>query len=425
VVASYLDTVRRFNRTIRLYLFATALMGFTYDGGIYAVIFNLYLLRLGYGPDYVGQVNAAGMFAFAISAFPAGALGDRFGNRRLLLAGLWTLFGGSLLLASVESGPPAWQSTGLMAAYILLNVGLSCYFVNSVPYLMNITVVEERTAAFSVQSASISLAAFAGSLIAGFLPGYFALLFGHSLDEPAPYRYPLWLASILFTAGIWAIAASRPPMTQPATSLPLAVELPTTSTRSVWGLIGILTLIRLLLISGSAVAMIFFNVYMDAGLGVPTAQIGIAISIGRLSAVPAALLTPILAARMGNAWVTVLASLGVVLCLLPLALAPVWYVAAFGYIGAIAMSSVRYPAFMVYTMELIPARFRSVVAGASEMAAGLSFALLALAGGFIIIAGGYSPLFLTGAALNLMGTGALVLFLYTRRHQHSSGATHF
>lgn len=420
MVASYLNTVRRFNRTIRLYLFATALMGFTYDGGIYAVIFNLYLLRLGYGPDFVGQVNAAGMFAFAISAFPAGALGDRFGNRRMLLAGLWTLFGGSFALALVESGPLAWQASGIMATFILLNIGLSCYFVNSVPYLMNITTATERTAAFSVQSALISLAAFAGSLIAGFLPGYFALLFDHSLDEPAPYRYPLWLASILFTAGIWAIAAGRPPVAPPENTPAVAVELPVGSSRSVWGLIGVVTLIRLLLISGSAVAMIFFNVYMDSGLGVPTAQIGIAISIGRLSAVPAALLTPLLAARMGNARVTVLASLGVVLCLLPLALAPVWYMAALGYIGAIAMSSVRYPAFMVYTMELIPAHFRSVVAGASEMAAGLSFALLALAGGYIIIAGGYGPLFLTGAGLNLLGTGSLVLFLYIRRHQEQA-----
>jgi MFS family permease len=419
VVTSYLKTVRRFNGTIRLYLFATALMGFTYDGGIYAVIFNLYLLRLGYGPDFVGQVNAAGMFAFAVSAFPAGALGERFGNRRLLLVGMWTLFVGSFLLALVESGPLAWQTIGLMGAYILLNIGLACYFVNSIPYLMNITTAEERTAAFSVQSASISLAAFAGSLIAGFLPGYFALLFGHSLDEPAPYRYPLWLASILFTAGIWAIVAGRPSAAQPATSQPVTVELPATSSRSVWGLIGALTLIRLLLISGSAVAMIFFNVYMDAGLAVPTAQIGVAISLGRLSAVPAALLTPLLAARMGNARVTVLSSLGVVLCLLPLALAPVWYAATIGYIGAIAMSSVRYPAFMVYTMELIPARFRSVVAGASEMAAGLSFAMLALAGGFIIVAGGYGPLFLTGAAFNLLGTAALVLFLYIRHRQHS------
>lgn len=420
MVASYLDTVRRFNRNLRLYLFATALMGFTYDGGIYAVIFNLYLLRLGYGPEFVGQVNAAGMFAFAMSAFPAGALGDRFGNHRLLLAGLWTMFGGSLLLAAVESGPLPLQTSGLMVAYVLLNIGLSCYFVNSVPYLMNITGSGERTAAFSVQSALISLAAFAGSLLAGFLPGYFALLFDHSLDEPAPYRYPLWLASILFTAGIWAIAAGRPTTDQPLHSPAVAVEIPAAAGRSVWGVIGLLTLIRLLLISGSAVAMIFFNVYMDAGLAVPTAQIGAAISIGRLSAVPAALLTPLLAARMGNGRVTVLASLGVVLCLLPLALAPVWYAATLGYIGAIAMSSVRYPAFMVYTMEIIPAHFRSVVAGASEMAAGLSFALLALAGGYIIVAGGYGPLFLTGATLNLLGTGALALFLYARWRQGSA-----
>ncbi|MCZ6681140.1 MAG: hypothetical protein O7E52_28295 [Candidatus Poribacteria bacterium] len=45
---TYLHAVRRFNRDVRLYLTTAALIGFTVDGGIFSVLFNLYLLRLGY-----------------------------------------------------------------------------------------------------------------------------------------------------------------------------------------------------------------------------------------------------------------------------------------------------------------------------------------------------------------------------------------
>nr|HMN31644.1 hypothetical protein [Caldilineaceae bacterium] len=225
-----------------------------------------------------------------------------------------------------------------------------------------------------------------------------------------PSRIPLGVASLFFPFGFWALITSRPPAA-PAEEFPVASAGSVASaSRSVWWLIGGLTVVRMLLVCGSAVAMTFFNVYMDNGLEIPTAQIGIAISLGRLSAVPAALLTPLLAARLGNVQVTALASLGIALFLVPMALLPVWYAAAMGYVGVIALTSVRYPAFMVYTMEIVPAKYRATLTGAGEMAVGLSFAVLAFAGGFIITTGGYGPLFLLGAALNLVGTAALLAF---------------
>jgi MFS family permease len=212
VVTTYLRTVRRFSRNVRLYLFVAALMGFTFDGGIHSVIFNLYLLRLGYGPETIGLVNSAGMLAFALGAFPVGALGERWGYRRLLLAGVGAMFVGYLLLPLVEFTAAAWQPSLLVATYVLMNLGLSAFFVNGIPYLMRVTTPEEHNPAFSIQSALISLAAFAGSLLAGFLPDLFAQLLGLSVDQAAPYRYPLLLGALLLVGSVWAITqTSEPP----------------------------------------------------------------------------------------------------------------------------------------------------------------------------------------------------------------------
>jgi hypothetical protein len=35
------------------------------------VVFNLYLLRLGYDPTFVGQINSIGLLTFALASMPA------------------------------------------------------------------------------------------------------------------------------------------------------------------------------------------------------------------------------------------------------------------------------------------------------------------------------------------------------------------
>jgi MFS family permease len=78
LTTSYLQQVRRFNRDVRLYLLSRTMVGFGYFC-LYSVLFNLYLLRLGYGPGFVGLVNAVGFLTNALFSLPAGALGRRWG----------------------------------------------------------------------------------------------------------------------------------------------------------------------------------------------------------------------------------------------------------------------------------------------------------------------------------------------------------
>ena len=54
VLTAYLRILSGFSRDGRLYLLASALLGLTYWGGIASVLANLYLLRLGYGPEFIG-----------------------------------------------------------------------------------------------------------------------------------------------------------------------------------------------------------------------------------------------------------------------------------------------------------------------------------------------------------------------------------
>jgi predicted MFS family arabinose efflux permease len=181
------------------------------------------------------------------------------------------------------------------------------------------------------------------------------------------------------------------------------------------GFIGLMAVIRLLQVASMGTTSTFINVYLDRTLHVSTATIGLISAMGRLLAVPATLLAPFLSARRGNAFVVIWASLGSTLSMLPLALIPHWLAAGLGFVGVVSLSSVRYSAFLVYSMELVTPDWRPTMSGAGEMAAGFSFALMALSGGYIIANMGYQTLFLIGACLSLGGT--LMFWIYSRFSQ--------
>jgi hypothetical protein len=126
--------------------------------------------------------------------------------------------------------------------------------------------------------------------------------------------------------------------------------------------------------------------------------------------VPAALLTPYLVMRWGAPRTVVIASLISTVALIPLALIPHWAAAGLGMIGVTALASMRFPAFMIYSMSLVPPASRASLAGAGEFAGGMAFGALALAGGFVVAGQGFPPLFLMGSGLTLIGT--LLFYLW-------------
>ncbi|PLS82905.1 MAG: hypothetical protein CYG59_02685, partial [Chloroflexi bacterium] len=111
--------LQRFSRPVRLYLVSSALFGFSIFGGIYTLLLNLYLVRLGYGPDFVGVVNASGMLALALFSLPAGALGTRYGSRRGLIVGLSLIVIGLGLLPGAERIRASFRSLWLVLTYML------------------------------------------------------------------------------------------------------------------------------------------------------------------------------------------------------------------------------------------------------------------------------------------------------------------
>lgn len=393
---SYLQKLRLFDRDVRLFLVTIALNGFTWDG-IRTVLFNLYLLRLGHGPEVIGLISAVGALAFAVFSLPAGAIGTRWGCRRTLLAGMNLVVVGNGLLPLAEFIPSAWQIGWLLTTSVLAFLGLALYFVNGPPFLMSTTGSEERNHAFSMQMALTPLAGFAGSLAAGVLPNVFVTMLGVSPESSASYRYPLFIAALLLIPGVLALLPTREVRTKQAQKRMTEVG------RAPYGLIALMALVTLFRFAGRGASVTFFNVYLDTDLHTSTALIGALTAAGQLLSVPAALAAPLLTARWGNSRTLVLGSLGIAVSMLPLALIPHRGAAGFGFMSMTALFMMTTAPLRIYSQELVSPVWRPTMSAAVMMAVGLSLSAIALGGGYAIEALGYRSLFLVSAGLTAVG----------------------
>jgi hypothetical protein len=73
----------QYNQQARRFFMTIVALGFVIDG-VYAVLLNLYLLRLGYDARFIGQVNSFGLLTFALVSLPAGLLGSRWARQHII-----------------------------------------------------------------------------------------------------------------------------------------------------------------------------------------------------------------------------------------------------------------------------------------------------------------------------------------------------
>lgn len=398
-ITTYFRLIRLISREAGLSLITQASLGFSYFG-VYAVLFNLYLLRLGYDLKYISSINAIGQLVFAISSLIVGFSVKHSSNRRAMVLGM------SLNLLAFSVLPLIrWKqiSNGdilLIITYALTWLGLALVIVNIIPFLISATGSEERSMVFGMVGAILSLSGFLGNLLGGLLPGYFVSQFGGSLNSPNPFRYTLLIVAVFIIPGLVAMIATR----DIEIDTPIAEKVKKAEKVPIpLGLIVLLTLVMLLMRTGEGSVRTFFNVYLETALGESTALIAILSAAGQLLAIPAALATPILVKTLHLRQTLIMGILGMACSLIPLAFFPNWRAAGLGFLGMMALTSFTVPAFGIYHQEHLPKNWRTVMSGSATMAVGLSWAITSYGGGYLITTSGFRTFFSSVGILTLCG----------------------
>ncbi len=404
-------TFSQLEREAKLLMIAHGLLAISFFG-IQMLLSVLYVLRLGYGVEYIGLFNASGSFTYILSSLPAGMVGNRFGLRTaMILGGILTVMG-MALLPTTEFVPRAWQQFWPILSQVVVTMGWALISINQVPALMAATTVQSRNSAYSLNSVLRGLGTFAGTIVGGFLPLLFAQLLGASMEGPVPYRAALLTGAGLSVFGL--IPLFFFPHVAPTVR---TAHNQTDAPFPVW-LIVLLVLHVFLGQMGAAACQSFCSAYMDTKLALSPEAIGLLTSIGQFTTILAPLLTPRLAMRYGNGWTLMTATLGMALSVLPLALFPHWAAAGTGRLGLLALGAIWMPALQVFQMEMVANRWRSLTFGIVSMAMGFAYTTVSFAGGYLVASWGYNTLFLASVGCSMVGA-ALMWQLMRQSPQHT------
>ena len=403
---AYMHSLRHIPRDVCLTM-VTEAIGYGVAFGVFGVLLNLYLLRMGYGPQFIGLVNGAGWMGMMLGAPLAGPVSRRWGARRTMIVGFCGGTAGFGLVGLADLVPAGFRDVGLPIAYGLSMASVTLYLVNVSVYIMAVTDAASRNHAFALRSAVGPLGAALLSLLSGALPGLIAPALGLTLNDPGPYRWVLAGGGLLQVLGVLALLLTRELGWEGrGESVDRASPFP-------WLALGIISLVAILRWGANGPATTFLNVYLDEGLGVATSSIGLVRAIGQAVSVPAALAMPVLAGRWGRPRLLSVTMLAMGFCAVPLALVPNIWAASLFFLGLAGLQSVGNAAMSPYGQSKVAPEWRATLVGTTMMASGLGAGIMSFGGGVAIAALGYRELFLASAVAALLG--ALLVWGYERR----------
>ncbi len=159
--AIYISRMRAFSRNARLYLIVAMLNGIA--AGIQALLFNFYILSLGYNEAVIGNIVTVRSATTLLAAIPMGYLTDRIGRRNAFILSILTV----ALASSVMLIVPSFAI--FLSMNVLMGLAQSLSAVAMGPFLMENSTDLERTYLFSIASGlsmvSTSIGAMAGRIL--------------------------------------------------------------------------------------------------------------------------------------------------------------------------------------------------------------------------------------------------------------------
>lgn len=348
--------------------------------GISQLLFNFYVLSLGYNEATLGNLVTARSFTSLLAALPMGYLTDRIGGKSAFLIG-YLSYGISMVLMLVFPSVPIF-----IAMNVLQGIAQALSAVATGPFLMENGGPKERTYLFSLSSGLRMTATAIGEWLGGYLPGWAAAIIAVSAVSARAYGWSLWVMAFL------SIAAAVPVILMKSnrrTQTHRSDFAPVSFVRKNPGLLSKLILPSLVISIGAGMVMPFMNVFFrnvhhqsDAAIGVIFAWGSLAMGIGLVAA-------PALAERFGKIQlVTATQALSIPFLAL-LGFAPWFEVSVIAYYIRLTLMNMSGPIYSTFTMEQVDPELRGMIASLSSMASNFGWAFSPTISGLLQVRSGF------------------------------------
>jgi len=416
--SGYVSKINGFSRNASLFLGYVFLISLSL--GIYDVIFNLYILRLGFREDFLGLMLSLVSISTGLFAIPAAAFCDRVGRKNtLLLSCLLLLISFAILYTT--------KSTFLLAFFsVLYGISSSLKIVTASTFMVENSTSYERMHLFSMYYLLYTIGVMLGNLAGGTLPQVFADSLDLDPTGPGAYQLSLYasLAAVLVSLlPLLLIKNKKTEMTETGmTGKPALFSTLFSTLRS--GTIRKLILVNGIIGIGWGLILPYFNVYFDIVLGASSKQIGFIFSFSQLVMMFTLMFVPILTEGFGKVKVITLVQLSSIPFLLLFASTSILAVAAFGYTMRTAIMNMANPIMSNFNMEIVSEGQRATVNSLIWMSCYTFVGLSTYAGGLMMAHGYYTlPFLLT---CGIYGVAAVLYYMFfekIEKQQKVAGAT--
>ncbi len=382
-LARYGARLQAFSFNARLYLVSVVLTGASM--GVYRLLFNFYVVSLGYDNALVGQLITTSSLAALFAALPMGYLADVWGRKRSLLIGTGTV---SLAVLGMVLFPQRGVLYGMSA---LSGVAQSLLGVTMAPFLMENSGEKERTYLFSFGSGLQMASAFAGNWVGGYLPTWVASWRGVLPTSPAAYAGALVGVVLLSLTALVPLAMLRPqrlPQEERSVFAPLAYAAAHPA------LLTKLILPMLLTSVGAGLIMPFMNLFFREVHHQPDHVIGTMFAFGALAMGVGLLIAPPLADRVGKIPLVVITQGLSIPFLVILGFAPWFWLSAAAYFVRLALMNMSGPVYQTFVMEHVEPEARATVASLVSLSWSFGWAFSPSVSGWLQARYGFAPPFL-------------------------------
>ena len=398
---TYALRLKAFQPNARLFLTNVIILGAAM--GIYRLLFNFFVLSLGYDEAFLGNLVTTSSLTALLAALPMGYLADLIGRKTSLLAS------GIFLCLSLV-GMVLWPTAGMLYAMnILSGLAQSLAGVTASPFMMENSGEQERTYLFSFSMGLQMAAASLGAWIGGYLPTWVANYFGVDPQSSQAYAGALGISALVAALSLLPLVLLR---SQPRRHSERSVFMPLTYARSHPRLLSKLVLPLLITSIGAGMIMPFMNVFFREVHSQPDPVIGALFAWGALAMGLGLLIAPPLGERMGKIQLVVITQGLSIPFLVLLGFAPWFWVSVMAYFVRLALMNMSGPVYQTFVMEHVDPTARATVASLTSMAWNFGWAFSPTISGKLQVQYGFGSAFLVTIVLYSIAVGLYWVFFW-------------
>ena len=403
VLNTYIERIRAFSPNARKYLLSIIIYGTAI--GVYRLLFNFYILSLGYDEALLGNLVTAGNVTSLVMAFPMGYLADLIGRKVSLIFG-FLVTGLSVLMMVLFPSVPMF-----IIMNILMGASQGLVAVTSGPFLMENSGEKERTYLFSFNSGLSMVANSIGNWIGGYMPTWFGSWLGVSATNAKAYA---WSMGIIVIGVVLALIPFSTLSNKRLPESERSVFAPISFMKKHPKALGKLILPMLITSIGAGLIMPFMNVFFRNVHQLSDSTIGVMFAWGSLAMAAGLLIAPPLAEKYGKIQVVVITQALSIPFLFMLGFGS-FGISATAYYIRIALMNMSSPIYSTFMMEQVDPNSRAMVASLANMAHNLGWAFSPTISGYIQVRYGFGPAFWLTIGLYVVSIALYYFFFWKNR----------